>query len=107
MAYTYEQLKAMKVAQLREMADGIQHEALGGHTTMHKEKLLLALCTALGIEAHEHHEVVGLDKGKIKAQIKLLKKKRDEALAGKDRKVFKETLREIHHLKNKLRRATV
>ncbi|MGB6031817.1 MAG: hypothetical protein WBH55_03200 [Bacteroidota bacterium] len=107
MPYTYEELKAMKVAQLREIADGIQHEAVGGHSTMHKDKLLPALCVALGIEAHEHHEVVGIDKKKVKIEIRALKKKRDEALAGKDRKAFKETLHEIHQLKNKLRRATV
>jgi len=107
MSHTYEELKAMKVAQLREIADGIQHEALAGHSTMHKEKLLPALCLALGIEAHEHHEVVGVDKRKVKVAIRALKKKRDEALAANDRKVFKESLREIHRLKNKLRRATV
>jgi hypothetical protein len=107
MAHTYEELKAMKVAQLREIADGIQHEALAGHSTMHKDKLLPALCHALGIEDHVHHEVVGLNKQEVKAQIKALKKKRADALAAKDKKVFKETLREIHRLKNKLRRATV
>jgi hypothetical protein len=107
MAHTYEELKAMKVAQLREIADGIQHEALAGHSTMHKDKLLIGLCHALGIEDHEHHEVVGLDKKKVKAEIRALKKKRDDALAAKDKKAFKDSLREIHRLKNKLRRATV
>ena len=39
---------------------------------MHKEELLVALCTALGIQAHEHHEVVGIDKSKVKAKIRAL-----------------------------------
>ncbi len=59
MAYTYEQLSKMNVADLRKIADGIEHEATKGHSTMHKEKLLPALCIALGIEAHAHHEVIG------------------------------------------------
>ena len=55
MAYTYEQLSEMNVAQLRDIAKGIDHEAVHGFSTMHKEKLIPALCTALGIEAHKHH----------------------------------------------------
>ena len=59
MKHTYEDLHGKTVAELREIAEGIEHEGLHGYTTMHKEELLPALCTALGIEAHEHHEVVG------------------------------------------------
>jgi DNA-binding IclR family transcriptional regulator len=105
MAYTYEQLSVMTVAQLREIAQGIEHDAVKGFSTMHKEKLLPALCLALGIEAHKHHVAVGINKSQIKLQIRALKKKRDEALAGKDSKTYREALGEIHHLKNKLRRA--
>ena len=107
MAYTYDQLSAMTVAQLREIAKGMEHEAVKGASTMHKEKLLPALCTALGIEAHKHHVVVGLNKSQIKSEIRSLKKKRDAALAAKDHKQFKAVLRRIHHLKNKLRQAIV
>ncbi|HUI64602.1 MAG TPA: hypothetical protein VL126_07165 [Bacteroidota bacterium] len=106
MAYTYEQLNAMTVAQLREIAKGIEHEAVQGHSTMHKEKLVPALCLALGIEAHKHHLVTGLDKSKIKLEIRNLKKTRDEALTTKDLAKYRQSIREIHHLKNKLRRAT-
>ena len=106
MTYTFEQLSAMTVAELRKIADGIEHEAVRGHSTMHKEKLLPALCQALGIEGHKHHVVVGVNKSQIKAEIRNLKKKRDSALAAKDVKDYRQTLREIHHLKNKLRNAT-
>ncbi len=105
MAYTYEQLSEMTVARLREIAQGIEHDAVKGFSTMHKEKLLPALCLALGIESHKHHKVVGINKSQVKLQIRAMKKKRDEALTGKDSKSYRETLREIHNLKNRLRHA--
>ncbi len=107
MAYSYEELHAMTVAQLREIAQGIEHEAVKGATTMHKEKLLPAICTALGIDAHAHHHVVGLDKAKIKAEIRSLKAKRIEALGKKDSEGLKTIRRRIHDLKRSLRKATV
>ena len=107
MPYTYEQLKDLTVAQLREIAQGIEHEAVKGFSTMHKEKLLPALCKALGIDAHVHHHVVGIDKTKIKGEIRALKAKREAALKAKDRATYRHILREIHDLKNKLRRATI
>jgi hypothetical protein len=106
MAYTYEQLHIMTVAQLRDIAKGLEHEAVHGYSTMHKEKLLPALCQALGIEAHAHHHVIGINKSEMKAEIRTLKKKRDEALAAKNHTEYKHVLRKIHHLKNRLRRAT-
>jgi len=105
MAYTFEQLSDMTVAQLRDIAKGIEHDAVKGFSTMHKEKLLPALCVALGIEAHKHHTAVGVNKSQIKSQIRLMKKKRDEAIAGKDSATYREAIREIHALKNKLRHA--
>jgi hypothetical protein len=105
MAYTYEQLKEMNVAQLRQIADGIEHEATKGHSTMHKEKLLPALCQALGIDSHVHHHAVGINKAKLKAEIKASQKKRDDALAAKDHKTFKSALKEIHKLKHRLRKS--
>ncbi len=106
MAHTYEELKKMTVAELKEIAKDTEHEAVKGHSTMHKEKLLLALCTALGIEAHEQHEVKGLDTGKIKAQFKKLKAERDAALKAKDPKQLKHVRRSRHRLRRKLRKAT-
>ena len=107
MAHTYEELSAMTVAHLREIAQGIDHEAVKGFSTMHKEKLIPAICLALGIEAHKHHQVVGVNKTAVKSQIRALKQQRAEALAGKNRDEYRRILHEIHALKNKLRRATV
>lgn len=105
--YTYSELKKKTVAQLKEIAAGIEHEAVKGYTQLNKDHLLKAICTALNIEMHVHHEVVGLDKTQIKAKIRELKKKRDKALEKKDQKQTKSVRKEIKSLKNQLRRATV
>ena len=107
MAYTFHELKEKTVADLREIAKGIEHEAVKGATQMNKDHLLTALCTALNIEMHEHHDVVGIDKAGIKTKIRELKKKRDEILASKDRSQLHGVLRQIHALKRTIRRATV
>ncbi|MBI5214988.1 MAG: hypothetical protein HY960_04495 [Ignavibacteriae bacterium] len=106
MAYTYEQLSKMTVVDLRKIADGITHEATKGHSTMHKDKLLPALCTALGIEAHAHHYVVGINKAKVKTEIRVLKKERSSALSSHDKEQLKEIRKKIHKLKHTLRKAT-
>jgi hypothetical protein len=107
MPHTYEELHAMTVAQLRTIADGIDHDAVKGHSTMHKEKLLPAICVALGIETHAHHQAVGIDKARMKAQIRELKGKKGEVLAKGDRKGFKEILHQIHHLKRTIRKSII
>jgi hypothetical protein len=107
MAYTFEELKKKTVAQLREIAAQIEHEALQGYTQLNKEHLLVALCKALNIDMHEHHEVKGLNKGEIKAQIRELKERRDEALTAHDHGQLKDVRRKIHHLKRMIHRATV
>lgn len=106
MAYTYEQLKHKTVAELREMAKGIEHDAVQGYTQMNKEHLLKALASALGIQ-HEHHEVVGVNKAAIKSRIKELKKKREEALSAHDHAQLKIVRRTIHRLKRRIHKATV
>ncbi|MDH3563361.1 MAG: hypothetical protein OEN49_08210 [Gammaproteobacteria bacterium] len=107
MAHTYHELKEMTVAQMREIAKEIEHEAVKGATQMNKDHLLKALCTALNIEMHEHHEVVGIDKSAVKLKIRELRKKRDEILASKDLNDLHGVLRQIHALKRTLRRATI
>ncbi len=107
MAHTYEELKKKTVADLREIAKNIEHEAVQGYTQLNKEHLLDAICKALNIDMHAHHHVIGLDKGKIKAQIKALKQKRDDALAAHDHGQLKFVRHQIHHLKRKLHKATV
>jgi len=92
---------------MREIAKGIEHEAVKGASQMNKDHLLKALCTALNLEMHVHHDVVGIDKAAIKIKIKELKKKRDEIMASKDRSQLRPLLQRIHSLKRAIRRATV
>ncbi len=105
MAYTYDELSKKNITELRKIAEGIDHEAVHGFLTMHKEKLVPAICHALGIEAHKHHEAKGLNKSQVKLEIRALKKKRDAALTAKQSEEYRKILREIHHLKNRLRQA--
>ena len=107
MAHTYEELHGMTVAELKEIAKDIEHDALHGYTTMHKDHLVPALCQALGIEAHVHHEVVGIDKTAFKTKIRELKLQRNAAEAAHDHKQLKVIRRRIHHLKRRMHKATV
>jgi len=104
-AHTYPELKKKPVAELREIASGIQHDAVQGATQMNKDHLLAAICKALNIDMHVHHEVKGIDKAAVKGKIREWQKKRDEALAAKDRKQLKVALDHIHHFKHALRKA--
>jgi hypothetical protein len=106
MEYTFEQLKHKTVAELREIAKGIEHEAVQGYTQLNKEHLVVAISKALGIQ-HEHHQVVGVDKANIKSRIKELKKKREEALSAHDHAQLKVVRRTIHRLKRQIHKATV
>ena len=103
MAYTYEELKGKTVGELREIAKGSGHESLQGAMQMNKEHLLPVLCRALGIDAHEHHQVTGIDKAALKARIRELKKQRDAALEARDRAQLKNVRRHIHHLNHQIR----
>jgi hypothetical protein len=107
MSYTYDQLSKMTVTELRKIADGIEHEAVHGHSTMHKEKLLPAICKALNIEGHAHHTAIGINKASMKAEIRSWKKKRTDALTSKDYVKLSEIRQHIHDLKVRLRRAVV
>jgi len=107
MSFTYEELHRKTLAQLRDIAKDIEHDAVHGYTQMNKDHLLPAICTALGIEAHEHHHVVGLDKTGLKNKIKKLKAERDQAIQAHDRKELKALRRRIHHLKRRIHAATV
>jgi len=107
MAHTFEELKKKKVDELREIAKGIEHEAVQGYTQLNKEHLLPAICKALGIEMHAHHEVVGIDKAGLKKRLHQLKAERDKALEAHDGKQLKQLRRQMHHLKRRIRAATV
>jgi DNA-binding IclR family transcriptional regulator len=103
MAYTYEQLKGKTLAELREIARDVHHEAVQGYSQMNKDHLLPALCKALGIDTHEHHTVKGIDKAAIKAKIRELKKQRDAALEVHDHVQLKNVRRHIHSLNRQIR----
>src|SRR5215213_2118958 len=106
MEITYEQLRHKTLAELRDMAKGIEHEAVQGYTQMNKEHLIVALANALGIK-HEHHDVVGIDKSSIKARIRELKTQRASAIEAHDRAQLKTVRRTIHRLKRRIHKATV
>jgi hypothetical protein len=99
MAHTYDDLKGMTVAELREIAK----DTIDGSSQMNKDHLLPALCAALGIEMHTHHTVHGIDKGAVKAQLRALKTERRHALDIHDHLRLKAIRRQIHHLNHKIR----
>ena len=107
MEYTYDSLKKMTVAQLREIASGIEDEAVKGYTQLNKEHLLAALCTALKIDTHTRHKIkaAGINKAEIKSQMKDLKKQRDVALEAHDHAQLKSVRRQMHGLRRSLRKA--
>ncbi|HEY9230639.1 MAG TPA: hypothetical protein VIS78_00775 [Blastocatellia bacterium] len=107
MAHTFEELKHKTVGQLRDIAKEIDDPAVQGYTQMNKEHLLQAICKALHIEMHAHHEVKGLNKTELRAKMKDLKQKRDAALTAHDPKKLKRVRRQIHHLKRQIHKATV
>jgi protein-arginine kinase activator protein McsA len=107
MSYTYKDLKSKTAAQLKEIAAGIDHEAVKGYTQLNKEHLITAICEALGIDTFEHHRAIGIDKTSIKAKIKELKAARDKAIEAKEYKQLHNVRKEIKMLKNKLRNAMV
>lgn len=105
--HTYEELKHQTVAQLREIAAGIEHDAVTGYTQLNKELLITAICKALNIDTFIHHHAEGINTSAVKSKIKELRIQRDEALAAHDHKKLKDVRREIHSLKVKLHRAAV
>src|SRR5207237_10110836 len=96
MAYTHHELKHKTLAELRDIAKDIEHDAVKGYTQLNKEHLVVAICNALSIDIHEHHDVVGIDKAAIKSRIKALKAKRDAAVLAHDHATLKPERRSIH-----------
>jgi DNA-binding IclR family transcriptional regulator len=103
MAHTYEELKGKTIAELRDIAKDLTHDAVQGYSQMNKDHLLPALCKALGIDAHEHHAVVGIDKSGIKKKIRELKQQRDAALEASDHTKLKSVRRQMHRLNRQIR----
>lgn len=103
MAYTYHELKLKTIQELREIAKDVKHDAVQGFSQMNKEHLLPALCKALGVDAHEHHEAVGIDKPAIKAKMRELKIKKNAAREAHDHAALKSLRRQIHGLNRQIR----
>jgi hypothetical protein len=107
MEYTFEGLRVMTVAQLRDIAAGLDQDAVQGYTQLNKEHLLVAICKALNIDMHVHHHAEGINKSDLKAELKNLKKERDAALAAHDHPQLKSVRRQMHRIKRQIKRATV
>ncbi len=107
MPYTFHELKEKTVGELREIAKGIEHEAVQGYTQLNKDHLLVAICKALSIQTHEHHEVVGIDKSSIKVKLRTLKAERDKAIEAHDHAQLKSLRRQIHSINRGIRRRMV
>jgi hypothetical protein len=108
MEVTYQDLQHKTVAELREIAKGIEHEAVQGYTQMNKEHLIPAICKALGIDTHAHHHLAeGFDKSKVKARMRALKAERDKALEAHDNDRLRTLRRELHSLNHRIRANTV
>ena len=105
MPYTYDELKGMTVAQLREIASGIQNDAVQGYTQLNKEHLLVVLAKVLNLDTHTRHKLGGIDKADVKKQMKQLHKERDASLEVHDHVQLKTTRRKLHALRRSLRRA--
>jgi hypothetical protein len=104
MAYTYHELKEKTIQELREIAKGVENQdAVQGYSQLNKEHLLPGLCKALGIDAHEHHGVSGIDKPAIKAKMVELRKQRTAALEKHDAVALKSVRRQLHRLNRQIR----
>jgi hypothetical protein len=107
MAMTYEELHGKNIAELREIAKGINHEAVQGYTQMNKEHLLPAICQALGIDARAHHHLVsGINKAQLKQRMRALKGQREKALASGDAQMLHDVRRQLHTLNHRIRTHT-
>jgi hypothetical protein len=103
-AYTYHELKGKTIEDLREIAKGVENQdAVQGFSQLNKQHLLPALAKALGIDTHEHHDVVGIDKPAIKAKMRELKKDRATAIEAHDNSKLKAIRRHIHSLNRQIR----
>ena len=103
--YTYEELKHKTVAELRQIAKGLDHEAVKGYTQLNKEHLIPAVCKALGVDTFEHHHEVtgGFDKAATKAKMRALKAERRAALEAHDHAKLHTVRRHLHRLNHRVR----
>jgi hypothetical protein len=103
MAYTFEELRGKTIVELRDIAHNLPAPGVQGYSQLNKDHLLPALCKALGIDTHEHHQVTGVDKASIKTKMRALKKDRETALDAHDHEKLRSVRRQIHGLNHQLR----
>jgi hypothetical protein len=103
MAHTFHELRGKTLQELRDIAKDVNDPAVQGFSQMNKDHLLPALCKALGIDAHEHGTVVGIDKSAVKAQLRELNAKRLAALEAGDHDTLKRVRRQRHMLNRQIR----
>jgi hypothetical protein len=102
-AYTFHELKGKSLQELRDIAKDVHHDAVQGFSQMNKDHLLPALCRALGIDAHEHAAIAGIDKRAIKATMRDLRAKRAAAVEAHDHAALKSARRQLHALNRQIR----
>ena len=107
MSFTYHELKAKNIGELRDIAKELKHEAVRGYTQLNKDHLLVAVCAALGIPVHEHHDAVGVDKAALKVKIRALKKDREAAVEAGDHAKLKAIRHQIHGLNRQIKKHLV
>jgi hypothetical protein len=105
MAHTYEELKKKTIAELRDLAKDLQHEAVQGYTQLNKEHLLPALCKALGIDTHAHHAAAIAEKAAVKAKMREIRAEKAKALESGDHDLVRQLRRHYHRLNHTLRSA--
>ncbi len=94
----WHELHKTKVTALREMA---KEQGIKGTSGLNKDELVEVLALKLGIPKPHLIVTDAEAKSAIKARIRDLKLKRDEALAAHDHSELKRIRREIHRLKHK------
>ncbi len=105
MTHTYEELKKKTIAELREIAKEIEHEAVQGYTQLNKEHLLPAVCKALGIDTHAHHAAALAEKAAVKAKMREINAEKAKAVEGGDHELLRQLRRQYHRLNHTLRTA--
>ncbi len=98
----WHQIAKLKISDLREKAKNIP--GVDAVTGLQKEELVAIVAASLGVEK-PHLVIEGVDKPAIKAEIRALKVKREEAIKAGDHKELKRVRRAIHKRKRALRRA--
>jgi hypothetical protein len=111
MSHTYDDVKKMTVAQLREVAAELDHPAVQGYSQLRKDKLFPAVCEALGLEAKakapKKKGGAPMNRAAMKAKIKDLKVQREAAKESGDSAQLKIARRRIQRLKRRIRKTGV